>query len=161
MFIRFPSAFVESFVAVAVGQIGNRETGKSNGGPVVRAFMSATWLGPVNTLWCAGFVCWCFLAACSRFPSLVSSRPTTPRAFEFESWAISNCVELIRSPGIFPRRGDIVVFRHSHVGICESADSSGFVCIEGNANSSGSRDGGGVQRVSRSLSSVRSIVRLS
>lgn len=57
-------------------------------------------------------------------------------------------------------KGDIVVFTFSHIGIVESNNGDTFKTIEGNTNSRGSRDGGGVERKNRSIHRMRAIIRL-
>lgn len=158
--MKISTCFLEAFVNVAESYVGTREDGRNNGGPMVRLFMASTWF-PGNHAWCAGFVCFCFKEAVKCFPSLSSIRPTTPRAFEFERWGVDHGFFVDASPSsVSP--GDIVIFRHSHVGIAKrSLPDGSFECIEGNSNHSGSRDGGGVVVNRRSFSSVRSVVRLS
>jgi hypothetical protein len=58
-------------------------------------------------------------------------------------------------------RGDIIVFNFSHVGIAAGApDVNGnFSTVEGNTNQAGSREGDGVYRKIRNVSSVRSRIR--
>lgn len=152
--------FLRSFVSVASGQVGKREVGLNNGGEMVRAYMSSTWMGPSNVAWCAGFVCWCFLVASMKFPSIAKLRPSTPRAFEFEGWGQKWGFRVSFGRAAV-RPGDVVVFLHSHVGIVLRGGVDGFDCIEGNSDPIGGRDGGGVVINRRSFSSVRSIIHLS
>jgi hypothetical protein len=64
------------------------------------------------------------------------------------------------------RRGDIVVFDFSHIGICvESEDGSGkFQTVEGNTAPSGGtakqREGDGVYKKTQTRARLRSIVRV-
>lgn len=159
--MKIPLDFLHDFVAVANGQRGKEESGKNNGGPYVRALMSATYLGPVNDLWCAGFVCWCWLTASIRFPAMMAMRPTTPRAFEFEDWARLHGLPIDKSRKV-ASPGDLVVFDFSHVGIVSVPASGGlFHSIEGNTSGGDPRNGGTVMEKEHDFSRVRSIIRLS
>jgi hypothetical protein len=66
-----------------------------------------------------------------------------------------------RSPGKDIIAGDIVVFTFSHIGIAVSSpDKNGNVAtVEGNTDSAGSREGGGVYLKTRHLSKIRSRIR--
>lgn len=152
------SEFVDCFVRIATGQVGVIEHGQ-NRGKQVQAYQSATYLDGTGWSWCAAFVCWCMEAASLRFrPSF--TLPTTPRAFEFESWG-ERAGLLIREPRAI-LRGDLVIFEFSHIGIA-IADSVGrsVETVEGNTHSDeSSASVEGVYVRNRNLSRVRSIVRL-
>jgi len=155
--------FSAELLRMARGQVGVREEG-NNGGKQVRAFQSATWMEPGSWPWCAAFVCWCWLAACNRFPAMAKHRPETPSA--------AGLVEQLRGFGFTVethpkqfRPGDVVLFEFStghHIGIAAStvqADGT-FQTIEGNTSGTGSREGDGVYQKTRNLSHVASVVRL-
>jgi hypothetical protein len=59
------------------------------------------------------------------------------------------------------RRGDILVFTFSHIGIAVGdIGKDGIVqTIEGNTNAEGSREGDGVYRKRRHASKIRSVIR--
>jgi len=59
------------------------------------------------------------------------------------------------------RKGDIVVFTFSHIGIAVAdIDADFFVhTVEGNTNSDGAREGDGVYRKKRHSSKIRSVIR--
>jgi hypothetical protein len=106
-------------------------------------------------------VCWCYLETCRRLcPALIETRPTTPRAYDFEKWGrqfgtiVKNHAHAVQ--------GDIVIFNFSHVGIAVQKYSAllGIPCVEGNTDKHGTNEGEGVWLKNRSLSSVRSIVRI-
>ncbi|MHA3773683.1 hypothetical protein ACXR0O_19275 [Verrucomicrobiota bacterium sgz303538] len=93
-------------------------------------------------------------------------RPQTAGAWDFENWAMSqaaNGVQLFKPrTRTTIRRGDIVVFNISHIGIAigdQTAD--GYVqTIEGNTGKDGGREGDGVWRKRRNVSELRSVIRL-
>jgi hypothetical protein len=59
------------------------------------------------------------------------------------------------------KRGEVVVYSFSHVGIAETdSDATGtFNAIEGNTTAAGEREGGAVMRKRRKVGLVRSVVR--
>lgn len=137
-----------------------RETSK-NQGPGIKKYWLSTWYpdGYENREpWCAAFVCWC-VQQTGKFSEL--SRPKTPAAFGFETWADDhpNLSKMIKKPkGI--AKGDIVVFTFSHIAIAASdSDSAGnFATVEGNTNPAGAREGNGVFKKIRNVGSVRSTI---
>ena len=150
----------DKFISVAQSQRGVKETSK-NQGPGIEKYWSATSYGVAGyherLPWCAAFVSWVVKSAGVLSQDKL---PNTAGAFEFQSWAKSNGIPITMSPRSVSR-GDIVVFSFSHIGIATS-DSSGnsFTTIEGNTDSSGSREGGGVWEKTRSLSSLSSAIHL-
>lgn len=161
------SPLPELVAAAAESQIGVRETGGSNKGAELQKFFDSDWYDPNGTLpgdegyaWCASFVCWCVKEAGERV-DLPFNRPRTPGAWDFENWARREEVELIKPAMREVRRGDIVVFKFSHVGIATGDEANGRVeTVEGNTNKAGSREGDGVYRKIRRKSQIRSIIRL-
>jgi hypothetical protein len=152
--------FSEFFAKRAESQIGQRESG-NNGGAAVRKYQGATWYAPGEWAWCAAFVCWCFQKAQEDSP-IAMERPTTPGAWAFEKWARKAGAELIKPASETEvRRGDIVIYTFSHIGIAVADESDGRVdTVEGNTNKAGSREGDGVYKKSRKKSQIRSIIRL-
>ena len=108
----------------------------------------SAWYGMVGP-WCDMFVSWC--AQVSGNADVIGRFAYTP---SHEAWFRSKGREV---PIREAQPGDIVFFnfigRTSHVGIVEANRGDGLVCIEGNTNGSGSRDGGSVMRHFRSWSS--------
>lgn len=154
---KISNEFIESLVAVALGQVGKREVGH-NGGAAVRAYQSATSLDPGDWPWCAAFVCWCFLTASVRHP-LGRVLPVSARAFDFEGWGRRNAT-LYHAPESI-RKGDVVIYEFSHIGIASCDSVGGWVdVVEGNTNPAGSREGDGVYHRTRPLHLVRSVVHL-
>ena len=150
--------FAENFASVAEGQVGVREEGH-NGGEDVRKFQRATWLDPGAWPWCAAFVCWCYQQASKQASAPSIKRPRTAGAWDFERWAKDQGVTLFK-PSVKAKRGDIVIFTFSHIGIAV-ADQDGEVVstVEGNTNPGGSREGDGVYKKTRKASKIRSLIR--
>jgi hypothetical protein len=68
---------------------------------------------------------------------------------------------LVTSNAAQIKKGDIVIFTFSHIGLAIEDEKNGSVrTVEGNTSTSGSREGGGVYLQTRSLSLVRSHIRL-
>jgi hypothetical protein len=90
-------------------------------------------------------------------------RPETAGAWDFEKWCLSvdDSVKLHKPHKGDIRRGDIVVFTFSHIGIAVGdIGKDGIVqTVEGNTNSDGAREGDGVYRKRRHVSKIRSVIR--
>lgn len=146
---------------VAESQIGVRET-KNNGGLKIEEYQRSTWLPVGPWPWCAAFVCWCVREFVGG-EKVTFPLPTTPGAWDFERWCLSvdNSVKLRKPHKNKIKRGDIVVFSFSHIGIAISnIDADGIVdTVEGNTNGAGSREGDGVYRKKRHVSKIRSVIR--
>lgn len=147
-------------VEIADAEVGVREVPRnSNRGPRVEEYQRATWLNGTGWPWCAAFICWLVKEMEKDF-DLPFARPQTAGAWDFERWARDEDVKLFK-PRAGIRAGDIVVFSFSHIGLAAEDESEGkVVTIEGNTDSSGSREGGGVYRKVRATSLVRSHIRL-
>lgn len=156
---------------IAESQVGVHESGE-NTGSQVKKYQATTSLGGTGWPWCAAFVCWCFQEALKRpgFKLAVSldQVPRSARAFGFDTtWAKSvkaftfSGGKVNSKTGPQPKRGDIVVFSFSHVGIVTADyEGGGYVAtVEGNTNEEGSREGNAVVKKRRSLSVCRNFVR--
>lgn len=155
-------SFPEIFAQVAEAEVGEKEYG-NNGGPAVRRYQGASWLQPGAWPWCAAFVCWVYREAVVRTERPAPfSRPRTAGAWDFERWARDNGVPLLKpATSETVRRGDIVVFTFSHIGIAVADEQGGLVeTVEGNTNDAGSREGDGVYRKKRAKRKIRSVIRL-
>jgi len=161
------SAFIDSFIAAAKGEVGVEEVNGSNCGPRVDEYKAATWLSPTKGWpWCAAFVCWCVREAATDSGTPFTSkfkRPRTAGAWDFENWSLDQDSSTWTKK---PHRndieaGDIVIFKFSHIGIALSAPSqAGLVqTVEGNTDAAGSREGGGVFLKKRHASKIRSRIR--
>ena len=154
---------------IAESKIGVRESGGANKGAKLQPFFDADWYEPNGPAgpddgyaWCASFVCWCVMVAIVG-REITFRRPRTPSAWGFEDWARKqdSSVHLKKPHNSDIKRGDIVVFKFSHIGIAASKpDKNGyFDTVEGNTNKEGSREGDGVYLKSRPVAAVRSRIR--
>ena len=159
------SAFADALVNVALGEVGTMEGAKNNTGADLEKYKDATWLKPGAWAWCAAFVCWCYKEALQSHAVAGVKRPQTAAAWGFEKWAEAQSGVTLFKPPSSIKKGDIVMFTFSHIGIAV-ADATGASVdtVEGNTNVKGQRDGGGkttdgVYRKTRSTSSIRSVAR--
>jgi hypothetical protein len=148
---------------VAIEEIGVREIGYTNRGERVQQYQAATNLRGTGWPWCAAFICFVVREAMVRWEKehvqkLTFKRPQTAAAYGFDEWSLAqdNSTKTRRKHtgeaiGIFSLHST------SHCGIAISKpDKNGFfLTIEGNSNTKGSRDGGGVVRQRRNISNVR------
>jgi hypothetical protein len=156
------SKLAEKLIKVARSQVGVREVGDTNCGPIVDVYKAATWLDPkLGWPWCAAFVCWCVKEAMKE-GVYTFTRPRTASAFGFIDWSLAqdNSTQTKRWPMADIKAGDIVVFDFSHIGIAISDAKSGkFLSCEGNTNQAGSREGSGVFEKLRDITRVRARIR--
>ena len=158
---------VSEIVRIAKAEVGVREIRDTNCGEIVNEYKAATCVNPKKGLpWCAAFVCWVIREALKSSgvkETKTFKRPRTASAWDFENWSIDqDSTTWMRKPhdgDILP--GDIVIFKFSHIGIAVSyPDKNGNVyTVEGNTDSAGSREGGGVYFKTRNLSKIRSRIR--
>jgi hypothetical protein len=158
----------EALVQVALKEVGVTEVNGTNCGPRVDEYKASTWLNPkVGWPWCAAYVCWCFreaLVLAGIKETKTFKRPRTAGAWDFENWSReqdeSTHTKKPHKGDI--QAGDILIFTFSHIGIAlSSPDKNGNVkTVEGNSNKSGSREGGGVFKLIRNVSKIRSRIRL-
>lgn len=167
--------FAETLALVAESQVGQREEGGNNRGAAVVQYQKATWLTPGAWPWCAAFVCWCVwqtllkLALAPKWP-----RPRTAGAYDFEQWAQGKYGAMQGAFKVFsshpshrdtwPRRGDIVTFTWSHIGIVTGYDpvTKKVQTVEGNAGlhlTSDSASGDGVVAKEQHIARVRRLIR--
>lgn len=154
-------------VRIASAEIGVEEVNSTNCGPRVDEYKAATWLDPKKGWpWCAAFICWVVreaMTAAGIPETKTFKRPRTAGAWDLENWSLAQDLSTwTRKPhrgDILP--GDIVVFTFSHVGFAVGKpDKNGYVLtVEGNTDQAGSREGGGVFRKRRHISSIRSRIR--
>lgn len=156
--VQHESQLVSLLLSLATKEIGIREEG-TNTGKRVREYQATTSIEGTGWPWRAGFICWLFREAAKQLP-LPFKRPTTAAAFGFEEWGRENGLTVVKQPKKV-KRGEIVVYGFSHVGIAEtdSDDSGTFTAIEGNTNAAGEREGGSVMRKRRKVGLVRSVIR--
>lgn len=154
----------EKIVPIALAEVGTEEINGSNCGPRVNEYKAATWLDPKQSWpWCAAFVDWCVQQA-MQGGKYTFERPRTAGAWDLINWSLEqdDSTQTKRSPGNDIKGGDIIVYTFSHCGIATSApDASGnFHTVEGNTDSAGSREGGGVFAKTRKTSQVKARIRL-
>lgn len=167
-------AHLADLVAIAAGQVGVGESPRgSNRGEALKKFFASDDYKPAGKdegyPWCASFVCWCVqqwlaLGAKSRFRI---DAPRTARAFGFIDWArTQRAVQYITAHELKTNRyrpapGDIVVFECSHVALCSRPAPKGYVTtIDGNTDPAGGREGYEVAIKTRSIASVKCVLRL-
>ena len=158
---------ISEIVRIAKAEVGVREIRDTNCGEMVNEYKAATWLNPKKGWpWCAAFVCWVIREALKSSgvkETKTFKRPRTAGAWDFENWSIDqDSTTWMRKPhdgDILP--GDIVIFKFSHIGIAVSSPNKdgNVIVAEGNTDSAGSREGGGVYLKTRNLSKIRSRIR--
>ena len=146
--------------SILEAEVGTREVPmNSNRGPRVEQYQRATGLGGTGWPWCAALICWGIREAGDQIP-LPFARPTTAGAWDFERWAREQRLPIKKPYALSDlRRGDILVYTFSHIGVCTHPDP--LETVEGNTDAAGSREGGGVYiKTTRTLSQIRSRIRL-
>lgn len=161
------SKLAPEIVRLAKQEVGIEEVNGTNCGPRVNEYKAATWL-PADKPWpwCAAFICWVVAEAlkATGVPETDTfQRPRTAGAWDMENWSLDQDQSTwTRKPHRGDiEAGDIVVFTFSHIGFAIGRpDEGGYVdTIEGNTDSAGSREGGGVYRKRRHISKIRSRIR--
>lgn len=155
------SSMVDAFIAIARAEVGVREEGGNNRGRRVQQYQNgASWLGGTGWAWCAAFVCWCFDELAERF-TLPFSTPEGAGAFWFEDWAKQQGLAILKPDAVI-RKGDLIIYEYSHIGIAVSDEKAGkFQVVEGNTNDGSSRDGDGVfeKTKTKRTAQIRTIIR--
>ena len=151
----------ESVAEIAESQVGVRET-KKNGGDQIAEYQKSTWLPVGPWAWCAAFCCW-VVQKSIQGRSVTFQRPETAGAWDFENWckSVDKSVMLKKPHKGDIKRGDIVCFTFSHIGIAIGSpdDDGNVLTVEGNTNGEGSREGDGVYKKTRHISKIRSRIR--
>jgi len=161
------SVLAPKSVEIGLKEVGGEEITGTNWGPGVNQYEAATRLDPEEPWpWCAAFVCGVVreaMAATGIKETATFKRPTTAGAWDLENWSLrqDKTTQTKKPHHGDIKAGDIVVFTFSHVGIAvgEPDDEGWLSTVEGNTDSSGSREGGGVFRKRRKLSSIWSRIR--
>lgn len=156
----------ELIVAIASKEVGVEESPRgSNRGPRVDQYQRASWLKEKDWgAWCATFVCWVVREAIKASKQKFTfARPQTAGAWDFERWSLQqdSSTSTRRQPGRDIKRGDLVTFTFSHIGIALSEpDKDGMVeTVEGNTNENGGRDGYVVAFRKRHFTAIRARIR--
>lgn len=158
------NTIAKKVVKIATAEVGVHEVDDTNCGPRVDEYKAATVLPPHEPWpWCAAFVDWCVREAMKVDGPYTFTRPTTAGAFALINWSLAqdDSTNTKKYPGMDIKSGDIIVFTFSHTGFATSApDEDGdFHTVEGNTNTAGIRDGGGVYTKVRNISKVRARIR--
>ena len=140
-------------------EIGVRERSGNNDGVKVEEYLKYVGLKRGNP-WCAAFVCWSLAQAGIENPRSGWSPDLFPVAKV--CWQRSSGVQLStrKSGSSAPCRGDVfgIFFpsknRIAHVGFVDSWGDKYVITVEGNTNEAGSREGDGVYRKRRLISSI-------
>lgn len=166
----YPAGPQAPLIAIARPYLGAREARGNRMGsdPRMRDIFEADWLSPSGVTdgyaWCCSFVSMCVQKLIRQHDIYSSIRPPrTASVSGFRTrWAPrQNC--LIFRPhdqSYRPSRGDIVVFKFSHIGIVDTTGLRGVTTIEGNTNEAGSREGTSVMNKTRANSVIRCFIRL-
>lgn len=153
---------------IYTSQIGIREEGH-NSGNAVEAYLTYVGL-PKGNPWCAAFVCWVFGQAgvenprTGWSPALFRSSRVIWEREKSRNSAVSAKASAQEGPAR-PQTGDVfgIYFpekaRIAHVGFIDQWDGTWLITVEGNTNYSGSREGDGVYRKRRLLSSIYKVAR--
>lgn len=157
----------EHIAKIATAEIGVEEIDGTNCGERVNEYKAATTLpADQEWPWCAAFICWVVreaMKAAGITETVTFRRPKTASAWGLESWSMAqdNSTWTRKPHRSDIVAGDIVVFTFSHVGFAVSEpDADGYVwTVEGNTDSAGSREGGGVFKKRRHVSKIRSRIR--
>lgn len=167
-------SFPETLARIAESQVGVRESGGNNKGPQVQAYQSTTWLAGTGWKWCAAFVCWCVWQTLQKLGLNPKGwkRPRTAGAYDFEAWgrgekphgANNGWTVLKSTPQTPPRRGDIITFTWSHIGIVTGYDAAKKIIytVEGNAGAQEGSDapsGDGVVAKKHHVTKCRRLIR--
>ena len=149
-------------VPIALAEVGTREVGGNNQGPRVVEYQKATWLEPAAWPWCAAFVCWVLQQAWAG-TEREKTRCRDASAFGWVKWAQKHGHTILPETQK-AKRGDIVVFDFSHIGIVVEDQTGAYIrTVEGNTNGQGARDsesGDGVWMKRRHHSTVKNYIRL-
>lgn len=153
------SPYITALLAITSSQVGVLEIPLySNSGPQVNKYLLSTNLGP-GYAWCMAFVYWCFQEAAAQTNSI---NPLAKTAGCLNQWNRTtlpkiNKDEAINNPSLITP-GSIFIMDFGrglgHTGIVESIEGGFINTIEGNTNTSLSRNGIGVFRNKRKINSI-------
>jgi hypothetical protein len=148
-----------AIVGIAESQLGVKEATRNQGKEIAKYWPATDYPeGHANREpWCAAFIAWCVQQA---------GIEPRPRSAAVANW-VKDALKLkwtVFGPGdplLFPRAGDLVVFKFSHIGLVTGRAGYDVQTIEGNTNEHGEREGKFVMRHERSMrSECKSFIRL-
>ena len=176
-----PTTLMADSLQVARSQVGVREIPRnSNRGPEVEKYLASVGRGP-GEAWCAAFVFWCILQAWkARHDGWTPEEGAPPVPFPRTAWTHEVLLWGAAVPGRLLTPEDVakgqtvppgaafllygkvswgIGLGVRHIGFVEGVDLLGEVStVEGNTNTAGSREGGGVYRLERSLDSIHRFI---
>jgi hypothetical protein len=158
------SFYLELVLAVAAGEESKkvREVPRnSNRGPQVEAYLARTGLGG-GFAWCCAFVYWCFDEAARNAGR---PNPMVKTALCMDHWgraASRGARRISRSDAVndpaVVQPGMVFIMDYGggagHTGFVETVTGGLVTTVEGNTDASGTREGGGVYRLTRKLVSI-------
>ncbi|MDO1445436.1 CHAP domain-containing protein [Rhodocytophaga aerolata] len=155
-----PNTLLSRTLEVAKGQIGIMEDPLgSNRGPQVDRYLQSVGLGP-GFFWCMAFVYWCFNEASKQ---LDRPNPMVRTGGCIKQWNEANAkrikgADAVNNPFLI-KPGHVFIMDHGgglgHTGIVTSVNGGTIHTIEGNSNTSGSRNGIGVVELNRKINSIK------
>lgn len=163
----------ERLRSVYLSEVGVREATNRNDGTKVEEYLRYTGLKRGNP-WCCAFVCYCLGKAgipnprtgyCPNlFPKghVIWSRTS---GFSLPSPVSRNSSPITRNSSPNPSPGDIFGLyfpdkgRIAHVGFIDDWGEKYLISVEGNTNEAGSREGDGIYRKRRLISSISKVAR--
>lgn len=142
-------------LTIAKTQLGVKEL-PGNRGPKIKEYLKSVDLNEGNS-WCAAFVYWCFQQA-SR--NLNVPNPCYKTAGVLNHWNLTKGIKVK-----MPRTGDIFILDHGkglgHTGMVKtvSEDKKTYTTVEGNSNTTGSREGTEVCSNNRKITDALGFIR--
>lgn len=145
---------------IYLGEVGVRERTGRNDGERVAEYLRYTHLGE-GYAWCASFVSWVYGQAGYAEPRTAWSPSLFPSKRVI--WERGRGLRPIaKSPAatLLPQKGDVFgiyfnsVKRIAHAGFVDEWGDKYVITVEGNTNEAGSREGDGVYRKRRLVSSI-------
>ncbi len=158
------TTLAEAALEVAIHYDGVRES-RPNRGEYVDLFIRSVGIDPEEfeathgkgPAWCAAFVYHCHARA-SALQQLANPCPKTAGALRMFTHAKANGYRVHE-----PQAGDVFFIDHGmgkgHTGFVVDADGPTIHTIEGNTNGAGSREGDGVHKRKRQVSSIAGFAR--
>ena len=141
-------------------EIGVREKTNKNDGKRIGEYLSYTGL-PEGYAWCAAFVSWTFMEAGFKEPKTAWSPSLFPAKRII--WKRSGGLVKRDHKVTVPSRGDVFGIyytsykRIAHAGFVDEWGDKYAITVEGNTNDGGIREGDGVYRKRRPISSIYQI----
>jgi len=138
-------------------EIGVREETNKNDGKRIGEYLKYTGL-PEGYAWCAAYISWCFKEAGYKEPKTAWSPSLFPNKRII--WKRNGGAVVRNGKSKAPEQGDVfgIYFtnlkRIAHAGFVDEWGDTYVITVEGNTNEGNSRDGDGVYRKRRPVSSI-------